>query len=148
VKSGISPARIRSTSVVARGECTFADIEQIHGRLVMKLREQGAFLDGIFYCPHHPERGFPGEVAGLKVVCGCRKPNPGLVVAALRRLPIDLTRSAIVGDSQRDIGLAQRLGLPGYFISPTSSPTQLDPGITRVADLAEAVRLRLAADPH
>jgi histidinol-phosphate phosphatase family protein len=145
-RAGVLAVVITNQAVLARGLCSFADFQQIQGRLELELGAEGAFLDGTFFCPHYPIRGYPGEITSLKVGCGCRKPKTGLVKAACRRLPIDLGRSAVVGDSITDIDLADRLNLPSYWISP---PTQdLQYRTMSVASLQEAVShwLRATAD--
>jgi histidinol-phosphate phosphatase family protein len=135
-QAGVLAVLITNQAVVARGECTFADLERIHARLETLLGEEGAYLDGIFACPHHPGDGMRGRVAELTIRCNCRKPQPGLVYQAVQELPVDLNRSAVVGDTERDVGLARRLGLPAYRISPALLS---EPGVTSVLDLAEAV---------
>jgi len=102
---------VTNQPVVAHGLCTLDELDCIHARMETLLGEQGAFLDGIYYCPHHPEAGYPGEDADLKVACECRKPSGELVRRAARDLNIDLSRSAFVGDSTADIETGKRLGL-------------------------------------
>ena len=68
-------------------------------------------LDDFFYCPHHPDSGFPNEVREFKISCKCRKPEAGLIEKASAIYPIDIEKSWMIGDSWRDIELARRLGL-------------------------------------
>ena len=63
----------------------------------------GAYIDGIYYCPHHPDKGFPGERKEYKIDCNCRKPKPGMILAAAEKFNIDLSSSYMVGDSMRDV---------------------------------------------
>jgi histidinol-phosphate phosphatase family protein len=107
---------VTNQPVVAHGLCTAAEVDRIHARLEMLLGEHGAILDAIYYCPHHPDAGYPGEVADLKVTCKCRKPGSALVRRAARDLNIDLSRSVLVGDSTRDIETGRRLGLPTVLV--------------------------------
>ena len=72
------------------------------------LAADGGVLDRIYYCPHHPDAGFQGEIPTLKVLCECRKPGTLLLKRALADLPIDQRRSALIGDSLRDIAAAHR----------------------------------------
>jgi histidinol-phosphate phosphatase family protein len=102
---------ITNQSVVARGDVTVAGLERIHTRLKHLLGLHHAYLDRIYACPHHPERGFPGEVPELKVVCGCRKPATGLIDAACRDLEIGRTASWFVGDTTSDVETGRRAGL-------------------------------------
>src|ERR671932_719033 len=80
---------------VARGLLTVAELEHIHNKLETLLSREGAKLDSIYYCPHHPDRGFPDEVPELKVSCQCRKPNTLLFESAAERFNIDLHSSAV-----------------------------------------------------
>lgn len=101
---------------VAKGFVTFDGLTHILGRLEALLAEDGGVLDRIYFCPHHPESGFPGEVAELKVRCECRKPGTLLLRRALAELPIDRSRSVLIGDSIRDIGAARSFGIWAYGV--------------------------------
>jgi mannose-1-phosphate guanylyltransferase/phosphomannomutase len=101
---------------VARGDITFDDLDAILGRLEALLAEQGGVLDRIYACPHHPDGGFPGEVAALKIRCDCRKPGARLFRRAMEELPIDRARSVAIGDSLRDIGAARAAGVWAYGV--------------------------------
>src|SRR5262249_4571572 len=84
---------VTNQPVIARGECTFAGLRQIHAKLETELGRERAFVDAILFCPHHPDRGFAGEIPDLKIECACRKPGTALVDGAARDLNIDLARS-------------------------------------------------------
>jgi histidinol-phosphate phosphatase family protein len=101
---------------VAKGLVSFEGLDQILGRLEAELAEDGGVLDRIYTCPHHPEFGFPGEVAALKIRCECRKPGSLLLRRALVDLPIDRPRSMLIGDSLRDIGAARGIGIWAYGV--------------------------------
>jgi D,D-heptose 1,7-bisphosphate phosphatase len=90
-------------SVVARGLCSEKDVAQIHKKLDALLGDKHAFLDGIYYCPHHPERGFEGENKQYKIECECRKPKTGMILHAENDFNIDKEKSFIIGDSTADI---------------------------------------------
>ena len=62
----------------------------------------GAYVNDIFFCPHHPDKGYPEENPLYKIDCNCRKPKPGMIYAAAERYNIDLARSFIIGDTTRD----------------------------------------------
>ena len=96
--------------VIARGEVTVPGLETIHNKLETLLGKEGAWLDAIFYCPHHPDRGFPGEVVELKMNCSCRKPKPGLLLQAAEKYNIDLASSWMVGDWEKDIQCGKAAG--------------------------------------
>jgi len=102
--------------VIARGEASFEDVEQIHRKLEWELGKAGAFVDGIYYCPHHPDRGFAGERAELKFDCDCRKPRTGMVEAACADLGLDRGKSWMIGDQTADIELAHRAGLRSVLV--------------------------------
>jgi mannose-1-phosphate guanylyltransferase / phosphomannomutase len=101
---------------VAKGFVTFAGLAQILGRLEAELAVDGGVLDRIYFCPHHPEAGFAGEIPALKISCECRKPGTLLLQRAVTELPIDKRRSALIGDSLRDIGAARNFGIWAYGV--------------------------------
>lgn len=89
--------------VIARGEVTFEELDEIHNKMETLLGAEGAYIDGIYFCPHHPDRGFDGEISELKIVCDCRKPKPGMLLKAASDFNIDLSQSWMVGDGKNDI---------------------------------------------
>lgn len=101
---------ITNQPVVARGEVSEAELAKIHDRLGTLLAEHGAFVNDIFYCPHHPDGGFAGEVVALKRVCDCRKPAPGLLLQAAQKYNVDLAASFMIGDSARDVEAGKNAG--------------------------------------
>lgn len=114
--AGLITVAVTNRPQVARGLVTFEGLDRILGRLEALLAEEGGVLDRIYACPHHPQAGFPGEVAGLKIHCECRKPGALLLQRAFAELSIDPLRSMLVGDSLRDIGAARRIGLAAYGV--------------------------------
>ena len=114
--AGLLTVAITNRPQVAKGFVTFEGLSQILGRLEAVLAEDGGVLDRIYFCPHHPEAGFPGEVSALKVRCECRKPGTLLLRRALADLPIDQRRSALIGDSLCDIGAARGIGIWAYGV--------------------------------
>lgn len=140
---------VTNQPVLARGECDEAGLARIHARLETELGREGAYLDAIYFCPHHPDRGFPGEVPELKRDCACRKPGTGMIESATTDLNIDLGQSWMVGDSTADIAMATRAGLRSVLVATgeggrdgkhAAEPTM------RVATIAEAVDQILSAD--
>jgi histidinol-phosphate phosphatase family protein len=107
---------VTNQPVIARGETTFEGLRQIHNRLETLLGEKGAFVDAIYFCPHHPDRGFAGEVPELKIDCDCRKPATGMITRAARALHVDLARSWMIGDTPRDMETARRAGLRAILV--------------------------------
>ena len=101
-KSGYLVVVITNQSVIARGLTDLDGLNEIHKKMEWQLGEQGAFVDAIYFCPHHPHGGFPGEIKEFKVECDCRKPKPGMLLQAAERFNIDLNQSWMIGDSERD----------------------------------------------
>jgi histidinol-phosphate phosphatase family protein len=110
-RSGTLAVVITNQPVVARGDVSFEELSRIHARLESQLGGGGAFLDGIYLCPHHPDKGFPGEVPELKGPCQCRKPEPGLIDQACSDLGIGRQDSWMVGDTTSDVEAGRRAGL-------------------------------------
>ena len=102
---------VTNQSVVARGLTDEEGVHRIHARMDRLLAEDGAFVDALYYCPHHPHGGFPEERPEYKVECACRKPSPGMLLAAAERFNIDLSQSWLIGDSPRDIEAGQAAGV-------------------------------------
>lgn len=101
---------VTNQPMLAKGFMTFDELDLIHKKMETLLGEERAYLDRIYYCPHHPEKGFPGEVPELKVACTCRKPEPGMLLQAAKDLNIDLADSWMIGDSQSDIEAGEKAG--------------------------------------
>ncbi len=115
-QSGFLLVVLTNQPVIARGEASEADVAAIHRRLEWELGKEGAYLDAIYLCPHHPDRGFPGERADLKISCSCRKPGTGLFERARQELSIDADTSWMIGDQHRDIEMARKAGLRSVLI--------------------------------
>ena len=98
---------ITNQPAVAKGFCTMDDVLAIHNKMETLLGRQGAFLDAIYFCPHHPDTGFAGENKKYKIACACRKPNTGMIRRAAKDFNIDLKKSFLVGDSTRDAKTAE-----------------------------------------
>lgn len=107
---------VTNQPVIARGECTFEELERIHKKMETLLGVKGAYIDDLFFCPHHPDRGFPGELLELKKDCDCRKPKIGLLRQAAERYNIDLTQSWYVGDSTVDIQTGKNAGMKTVLV--------------------------------
>lgn len=101
---------VTNQPVVARGMCDISDVEDIHKKMETLLGEKGAYLDGISYCPHHPDKGYPEENPAYKMECDCRKPKPGMLLACAEALHIDLSASWMVGDTTTDIQTGKNAG--------------------------------------
>ena len=101
--SGYLAILVTNQPVIARGELTVSGLREIHNKMETLLGAGGAYLDAIYYCPHHPHKGYAGEVMDLKIDCECRKPKPGMLLRAAEKFNIDLSASWMIGDSESDI---------------------------------------------
>lgn len=101
--SGYLAIVVTNQPVIARGEVTFEQLETIHNKMETLLGKQGAYLDAVYFCPHHPHKGYEGERAELKIDCECRKPKPGMLLKAAEDFHIDLSESWMIGDSENDM---------------------------------------------
>jgi len=115
--AGILVVVVTNQSVVARGELTEADLQLIHNKLDTLLGIDGAYIDRLYYCPHHPDSGFYGEILELKIGCSCRKPKPGLLLQAAEELNISLEDSWMVGDRTGDILAGERAGVHTILVN-------------------------------
>ena len=108
--------------VIARGDTTFEELRNIHNKMETLLGKDGAYLDALYFCPHHPAGGFEGEVPELKFDCDCRKPKIGLLKKAQERFNIDLSKSWFIGDTDRDIQTGINAGCRTIFLDTTPNP--------------------------
>ena len=106
--------------VIARGEVSFEGLEEIHNKMETLLGKEGAYLDAIYFCPHHPHKGYEGERPELKFDCDCRKPKPGMLLNAARDFNIDLSQSWMIGDGENDIKAGQNAGCQTALIGSES----------------------------
>ena len=120
---------------IARGECTFEDLQNIHNKMETVLGEHGAFVDGIYYCPHHTDRGFEGERPEYKVNCDCRKPKPGLLLKAAQDFNIDLSQSYMIGDSENDVKAGEAAGCRQSYQVVTNEQNSLLEAVSSILDL-------------
>lgn len=108
--SGYLAIVVTNQPSIARGELSYDGLDEIHKKMETLLGQQGAYVDHIYFCPHHPDKGFPGEVPSLKIDCGCRKPKPGMLLQAAEDFNIDLSSSWMIGDDERDVGAGKNAG--------------------------------------
>ena len=116
---------VSNQPVIARGDCTFEQLQEIHDKMETLLGQEGAFVDAIYYCPHHPDKGFEGERPAYKIDCNCRKPKPGLLLQAAKDWNIDLSQSYMIGDSERDVEAGNAAGCKQSFFIKTNEPNAL-----------------------
>lgn len=109
-KSGYLAIVVTNQPVIARGECTWDELQQIHNKMETELGKEGAFLDAIYICPHHKDKGFDGERTEYKLDCECRKPKPGLLLRASKDFKIELSKSIMIGDKNIDVETGRNAG--------------------------------------
>ena len=108
---------VTNQPVIARGEVTYEQLDEIHNKMETLLGLEGAYIDGLYYCPHHPHKGYEGEIPELKIECDCRKPKPGMLLNAAKDFNIDLSRSYMVGDGENDIKAGNAAGCKTILIN-------------------------------
>jgi len=135
--------------VVARGLCSMADVEEIHRKLQTLLGREGVYLDGIEFCPHHPDKGYPEETPEYKIPCHCRKPDIGMLEKCAERFNIDLQNSWLVGDTTVDVQTGVNTGCKTALVltgeAGRDGKYAVQPDLT-AENLAEAVKMILAKD--
>ncbi|MCI0744284.1 MAG: HAD-IIIA family hydrolase [Verrucomicrobia subdivision 3 bacterium] len=114
--NGIRALVISNQPIIAKGFCHESDVQAVHNRLETLLGAEHAFVDRIYYCPHHPEKGFEGERAELKIDCDCRKPRIGMIRRAVSELNIDLSQSWLIGDTTTDLQTARNAGIKSILV--------------------------------
>lgn len=124
-KSGYLAIVVTNQPVIARGECSFEELQNIHDKMETDLGKSGAFVDAIYVCPHHTDRGFEGERPEYKCQCSCRKPKPGLLLQAAEDFNIDLSQSYMIGDSSRDVEAGDNAGVKQSFRVEENKPGAL-----------------------
>ncbi|MDD3414641.1 MAG: HAD-IIIA family hydrolase [Lachnospiraceae bacterium] len=107
--------------VIARGEVTFSQLEEIHKKMETELGKQGAYIDDLYFCPHHPDKGYEGEILDLKIECDCRKPKIGMFKKAAEKYNIDLSQSWYIGDTTVDIQTGINAGMRTVLVKTGES---------------------------
>lgn len=115
-KSGYRAVLVTNQPAIARGDCTLEQLEQIHRKMQTLLGQEGAYLDRIYHCPHHPDKGFANEVPQLKMACQCRKPAIGMLEQARADLNADFAASWMIGDSTADLLAAHTAGVRSILL--------------------------------
>lgn len=109
-EAGYLAILVTNQPVIARGEVSWNELNEIHNKLETLLGQRGAYLDDIFVCPHHPDKGYEGERVEYKIDCDCRKPKPGMLLQAAEKYNIDLAESYMIGDSESDMKAGEAAG--------------------------------------
>ncbi len=95
---------------VAKGNCSEYDVNSVNQEIKKRFESKNAVIDAFYYCPHHPEKGFPGERAEYKIACNCRKPNIGMLEQAKKDFELDLKSCFIIGDRTVDMKTGENAG--------------------------------------
>ena len=139
--SGYLAIVVTNQPVIARGEVTREELEMIHRKMQTLLGQEGAYLDRIYYCPHHPHKGYEGEIPELKIKCECRKPKPGMLIRAAEEYHVDLSASWMIGDGENDILAGKAAGCRTALISTEEYGQDITGG-----SLAEVIRKVLSGE--
>lgn len=141
-QSGYLCIVVTNQPVIARGEVSYEELENIHQKMETLLGFEGAYIDGLYYCPHHPHKGYVGEVPELKINCECRKPKPGMLLQAAKDFNIDLSESYMVGDGENDILAGKAAGCKTVLLDGggSSCPSSDYGADMVVADLLEFMK--------
>ncbi len=138
-RSGYLAIIVTNQPQIAMGRVTYAVLDEIHAKLDTLLGEDGAYIDALYFCPHHPDSGFAGEVPELKIKCDCRKPSGGMIRQAAKDFNIDLSRSFMVGDTERDVLAAIDAGCTPIFVTSSDSTLNVR-HVKKYKNLAEFVK--------
>jgi D-glycero-D-manno-heptose 1,7-bisphosphate phosphatase len=111
-QAGVAVVVVTNQAGIARGYFSPEVLTAVNAALVSQLKDEGAHLDGLYVCPHHPTEG----EAPYRLVCDCRKPKPGLVLRAASELGLDLRRSTLVGDKGSDLVAARAVGARAVLV--------------------------------
>ena len=111
---------VTNQPVIARGEASFDELDEIHNKMETLLGKEGAYLDAIYYCPHHPHKGYEGERPELKIDCDCRKPKAGMLLKAAEDFNIDLSQSWMIGGRRNDVKAGINAGCKTVLIGESN----------------------------
>jgi D-glycero-D-manno-heptose 1,7-bisphosphate phosphatase len=110
--AGIAVVVVTNQAGIARGYFSPELLAAVHDAMVAQLKDEGAHLDGVYVCPHHPTEGEPP----YRSICDCRKPKPGLLLRAAADLGLDLGCSTLVGDKGSDLVAARAVGARSVLV--------------------------------
>ena len=136
-ESGFLCIVVTNQPVIARGEVTADELDEIHNKMETLLGLEGCYVDAIYYCPHHPHKGYEGEVPELKINCECRKPKPGMLLRAAADFNIDLERSWMVGDGENDIEAGKNAGCKTAYIKRDEIEVEADMTVDSLLEFVE-----------
>jgi histidinol-phosphate phosphatase family protein len=124
-EAGVLVIIVTNQPVIARGELSYSGLDLIHAKMELEIGAVGATIDGIYVCPHHPDKGFLGEAVALKIECDCRKPKAGLIERAVAEFGIDKELCVLIGDTWRDKGAASNGGIKFQQVSEVDGQSNI-----------------------
>ena len=127
---------ITNQGAIAKGLISFESVIESHKKFEMYLSTKNFYFEKIYFCPHHPVKGYLGENKRYKIVCECRKPKPGLIFKAQKEFNIDLKNSYFIGDQLTDFLGAKNAGIKIIMVKKLSNKLK---GYTYKKNLLEAV---------
>ena len=136
-ESGYLCIVVTNQPVISRGEVTVAELDEIHNKMETLLGLDGCYVDALYYCPHHPHKGYEGEVPELKIDCDCRKPKPGMLLKAAADFNIDLESSWMVGDGENDIKAGKNAGCKTAYIKRKEAEVDADVLVESLLEFVE-----------
>ncbi|MBP7211153.1 MAG: HAD-IIIA family hydrolase [Paludibacteraceae bacterium] len=132
-KSGYLAIVVTNQPVIARNLCSFEELQNIHNRMETLLGEKHAYLDAIYFCPHHPDKGYPEERVEYKIDCSCRKPKPGMLLKAAEDLNINMSESFMIGDRPQDIQAGNAANVKSSILIKTNVSNALLNAVKKLA---------------
>lgn len=116
---------VTNQPVIARNLCSIEELEYIHAYMETLLGKERAYINAIYYCPHHPDSGYPEERKEFKIKCNCRKPAPGMLLQAALDWNIDMKNSFMIGDRESDTKAGESAGCKKSVQIETNRPYAL-----------------------
>ncbi len=131
-KSDYLAVIVTNQPVIARNLCSIEELEYIHATFETMLGKEGAYVNAIYYCPHHPDKGYPEERPEYKIDCDCRKPKPGMLLQAAKDWNIDLSSSVMIGDTTRDLQAGINAHVKESIMIKTNKPNALLDAVRKI----------------
>lgn len=125
---------VTNQPVIARNLCDFDTLRMIHNKLETDLGQERAYVDAIYFCPHHPDKGYPEERKEYKIDCECRKPKPGMLLQAAKDYNIDIANSYLIGDRDSDIKAGQAAGVKEAILVPQNVEYNLLQAVQKILE--------------
>lgn len=134
---------VSNQPVIARGEASFDEVDKMFNKIETLLGQEGAYLDGVYYCPHHPHSGYEGEIKELKIECNCRKPKIGMLEQACQEFNLDLSKCYMIGDTNLDVKTAINAGIKSIKVNSVVEELESVESTINAENLLQAVNMIL-----